>query len=87
MTRIVPKEYYQYMNELQAVDFVLAELSLYLDTHPEDEATIAQVAQFQRRRASIVQQFEAAFGPLRHYGHSSTASKWAWVEGPWPWQV
>lgn len=87
MSRVVPKEYYQYMSELQALDFVLVELTLYLDTHPDDQATIAQFSQFQHRRASIMQQFEAAFGPLRHYGASSIGKNWTWSDGPWPWQV
>ncbi len=87
MSRVVPKEYYQYMNELQAIDFVLIELSLYLDTHPDDQASIAQFSQFQRRRASIVQQFEASFGALKEYGNSPVGQKWTWADGPWPWQV
>ena len=32
----MPPEYYQLMEQLQAVDFVLVELTLYLDTHNED---------------------------------------------------
>jgi len=32
----VPAEYYQMMEQLQAVDFVLVELTLYLDTHNDD---------------------------------------------------
>lgn len=32
----LPAEYYQLMEQLQAVDFVLVELTLYLDTHHND---------------------------------------------------
>jgi len=87
MSRVVPKEYYQYMNELQAVDFVLLELTLYLDTHPDDSATIAQFSQFQKRKTSLMQQFETSFGPLREYGHSPIGQTWSWADSPWPWQV
>lgn len=87
MTRTVPKEYYPYMNELQAVDFVLVELTLYLDTHPDDAQALSQFAQFQRRKHALIQQFEASFGPLREFGNSPVDKTWAWNEGPWPWQV
>ena len=29
-------QYYEMLEELQALDFVLVELNLYLDTHPGD---------------------------------------------------
>ena len=30
----MPPEYYQLLEELQTADFVIVELTLYLDTHP-----------------------------------------------------
>jgi spore coat protein JB len=75
------------MSELQAIDFVLVELTLYLDTHPDDTQAIAQFAQFQRRKTALMAQFESAFGPIRGFGNSPVGSQWTWAEGPWPWQV
>ncbi|EPZ41601.1 MULTISPECIES: spore coat protein CotJB [Alicyclobacillus] len=84
----LPKAYYQYLHELQAVDFVLVELSLYLDTHRDDTQALAQLQQFQKRKHNLVAQFEASFGPLYQYGESQTDAKhWAWADAPWPWQV
>lgn len=82
-----PREYYQYLSELQAVDFVLVELTLYLDTHPEDPQSLAQFSQFQRRKMALMAQFENAFGPLREFGNSPAGGRWMWAESPWPWQV
>ncbi len=47
----LPKEYYEWLEELQALDFALVELTLYLDTHPNDVATIEQFndLSYQRR--------------------------------------
>lgn len=87
MSKVVRKEYYQYMNELQTVDFVLLELTLYLDTHPDDAAAISQFSQFQKRKVSLMQQFESSFGPLREYGNSPIGQTWSWADSPWPWQV
>ncbi len=87
MAEFMPKAYYQYLHELQSVDFVLVELTLYLDTHPEDSQAFAQFTQFQRRKQNLMQQFETTFGPLREYGNSPSLASWTWSRGPWPWQV
>lgn len=87
-TQPMPKAYYQYMLELQTVDFVLVDLNLYLDTHPNDTKALAQFQQFQKRKHNLVQQYEAAFGPLYGEGVSPVAGdKWTWRDAPWPWQV
>ncbi|MCL6454409.1 MAG: spore coat protein CotJB [Alicyclobacillus sp.] len=86
-TQPLNKEFYRQLGELQAVDFVLVELTLYLDTHPDDQKAIAQFNQFQQRKANLMRQFEAAFGPLQEYGNSPTGQRWSWSEAPWPWQV
>jgi len=86
-TKAVPKEYYRQIGELQAVDFVLVELTLYLDTHPDDQKVIAQFQQFQQRKQTLTQQFETTFGPLKEFGNSPTGQEWTWATSPWPWQV
>ncbi|MCL6445517.1 MAG: spore coat protein CotJB [Alicyclobacillus sp.] len=83
----MPREYYQMLSELQSVDFVLVELSLYLDTHQDDTQALTQFSQYQRRKQVLTQQFEALFGPLHEYGNSPAGQSWGWAEGPWPWQV
>lgn len=85
--RTMPREYYQLLGELQSVDFVLVELTLYLDTHPDDNQALTQFTQFQRRKMTLTQQFEQSFGPMKQFGNSPTGSTWAWDDAPWPWQV
>ncbi|MBD0382740.1 spore coat protein CotJB [Paenibacillus sedimenti] len=83
----MPDSYYKQLHDLQAVDFVLIELTLYLDTHPDDLAALQQYNQFAQKRMQIAHQFEMEFGPLMAYGHSFTKHPWQWIEPPWPWQV
>lgn len=83
----VPESYYKMMYDLQAVDFVLVELTLYLDTHPNDLAAIQQYNQFAQKRKSMAQEFELEFGPLMPFGHAYSKNPWQWVDTPWPWQV
>lgn len=83
----VPNEYYQIMGELQVVDFILVELTLYLDTHPDDVEAINQFNQFAKERKRIKKAFESQFGPLLEYGNSYSGYPWNWKDTPWPWQV
>ncbi|MCA1030552.1 spore coat protein CotJB [Bacillus timonensis] len=83
----MPPEYYALLEELQAIDFVLLELTLYLDTHPQDYQSIQQFNQYSELRKKVAAQFESQFGPLLQYGHSYSNYPWDWDDSPWPWQV
>lgn len=83
----VPAEYYQLMEQLQAVDFVLVELTLYLDTHPDDVEAINQFNHYAKERKQLKKVFESQFGPLLQYGNSYSNYPWNWNDSPWPWQV
>jgi spore coat protein JB len=83
----LPPEYYTLLEELQAVDFVLVELTLYLDTHPHDYDAIQQFNTYSLERKKITKQYESLYGPLLQYGHSYSNYPWNWDDAPWPWQV
>ncbi|MBS4209743.1 spore coat protein CotJB [Bacillus sp. FJAT-50079] len=85
--RQVPPEYYKQLEELQTVDFVIVELTLYLDTHPNDQDAIQQYNTFVHKRKAIKRQFEKDFGALTNFGYSYSQYPWDWKEAPWPWQV
>lgn len=46
MNKKLDDEYYQLLEQIQAADFVLVELTLYLDTHPNDQQALQQFNQF-----------------------------------------
>ena len=83
----VPNEFYQVMEQLQTVDFVLVDLTLYLDTHPDDLEAINQFNHYAKERKQLKKAFESQFGPLLQYGNSYSAYPWNWGDCPWPWQV
>ncbi|USK34843.1 spore coat protein CotJB [Bacillus sp. F19] len=87
MAKTLPPEYYQKLEEIQAVDFVLVELTLYLDTHPDDAQAISQYNQYAQYCRQIKQTFEAQFGPLSQGSPNPSGEYWTWKSGPWPWQV
>jgi spore coat protein JB len=83
----LPKEFYPLMEQLQAIDFVLVELTLYLDTHPDDTAAIQQFNETAQYRQQLKIQVEQYYGPLQQYGNSYSGYPWNWNESPWPWQL
>lgn len=83
----VDDAYYRMLEELQQLDFVLVELTLYLDTHPNDLQAVQQFNQFAQRRQQCAHQFESRYGPLMQFGHSYARYPWNWPDTPWPWQV
>lgn len=87
MSQSLPPEYYQLLEEMQAIDFVLVELNLYLDTHPNDADAIKQFNDTARQSMQLKINFEKKFGPLMHFGQSYSNYPWNWNNTPWPWQV
>ncbi|MDQ0252744.1 spore coat protein JB [Evansella vedderi] len=83
----LPQEFYTMMEELQTLDFVLVELTLYLDTHPDDYNAITQFNEFSHARRILKNQFEEKFGPLQQFGNSYSDYPWNWNDPPWPWQI
>jgi spore coat protein JB len=87
MHQPLPQEYYIMLENLQVTDFVLVELTLYLDTHPQDLDAIKQFNAFSLKRKTLKEKFEAMFHPLEQYGHSYVSYPYSWSESPWPWQI
>jgi spore coat protein JB len=87
MDKAANDEYYKLLCELQTLDFVLVELTLYLDTHPTDMPALQQFNQFAQKRQQVAAAYEVKFGPLLQFGHSFSRYPWQWSQDPWPWQV
>ena len=70
--------------ELQALEFVVLELGIYLDTHPEDEEAFQLYRQYVAIERSAKAAYADANGPLMK---DSTANyeSYRWVRDPWPW--
>ncbi len=73
------------MNRIQVCDFILAEVGLYLDTHPDDKDALAYHAKYQEMRKKAVEEYTRQFGPLTSESHTGI-TRWSWVDTPWPWE-
>lgn len=72
------------LSELQALEFVLTELGMYLDTHQDD----AQAMELYRQYAALEKEgrarYETMYGPVTQTA-TAQSKTWAWLKDPWPW--
>lgn len=75
-------ELLQRINELS---FVLDEMRLFLDTHPDCREGLEFYNKNAVLRANAVADYNRLFGPLRFYDLTDN-NRWQWVNDPWPWE-
>ncbi|RBP37596.1 spore coat protein CotJB [Garciella nitratireducens] len=78
---------YQKLQEIQALEFTLVELNLYLDTHPNDQKALREYNTYGKQLQKSRAQYEAMYGPLCNFGMSLSQYPFKWVEEPWPWDM
>lgn len=71
--------------ELQALNFALYELALYLDTHRDDQEALSLYRNYQQLYRQGREEYVRRFGPLTH-GELSDGDGYAWLDDPWPWE-
>jgi spore coat protein JB len=73
------------LNKISKCNFVLNDLNLYLDTHPNDKQALKMYGQYQRQSSESVAEYEKMYGPLTP-GLTNRTDTWNWIDGPWPWE-
>ena len=71
--------------ELMALDFVVQELKLYLDTHKDDREAFAALQTCIRLSREGRRRYVEQYGPITA-DDMRYADRFAWVDAPWPWQ-
>lgn len=76
------------LTQIQALEFVAVELTLFLDTHPTEQRAIQDYNVVTQNLTALKKQYEAVYGPLTVYGTSPNPTNvWRWIEEPWPWDI
>ena len=73
------------LGELQALEFVLIELALYLDTHKDDTEAFALFQQYAALEEAARKKYEATYGPVTLFATANGKNWSSWVNDPWPW--
>lgn len=72
--------------ELQALEFVVLELGLYLDTHQDDTEAMELFRQYVALEKEGRKRYEAQYGPLTQSA-AAQSKTFDWIKDPWPWNA
>lgn len=70
------------LKEIATYDFAIADLSLFLDTHPNSIRAQKKMEEYRGKSASLTKEYEEFFGPITK---GVTTNQWQWISDPWPW--
>ena len=73
------------LSELMAIDFAAHDLSLYLDTHPNDAEAFAVYRDLKRLCKEGHERYARLYGPISKTDLIESGS-YTWLKGPWPWE-
>lgn len=73
------------LNQLRALEFVVLELGLYLDTHPFDREAFSLFRKYAEMEKTAKEAYVSQNSPLLSCD-AARDNTYTWVNGPWPWQ-
>jgi hypothetical protein len=74
------------MKELQIYEFIVHEIHLYLDTHPNDQKMLYLFHHYNKEAKKAREVYEFEFGSLTVSELEQANGSWSWVDTPWPWE-
>lgn len=72
--------------ELMALDFAVAELGLYLTTHPEDQEVLQLYWNYVKLSQEGQEKYRKLYGPL-YMTDLTPEEGFSWLKDPWPWEA
>lgn len=75
----------QLLKDIGIVDFILIELTLYLDTHPMDRNAMEYFNHYNRIRNQMEKEFSQKYYPL-NTRMAESSKEWRWGATPLPWE-
>ncbi len=73
------------LKRLQVCDFVLTEMGLFLDTHPNHRAALEYFNKYLQMKKEVELEYTKNYGPIQ-FTDNNNADTWNWIENPWPWE-
>jgi spore coat protein JB len=73
------------MTEMMAIDFVVDELELYLDTHAGDREAFALYQTMLTMQKEARERLVRLCGPIQQTDQLGM-DRYVWLNSPWPWE-
>ncbi len=75
------------LNDIGIVDFILVDLTQYLDTHPYDQAALNYFTHYSKIKQKMVHEFSMNFYPLtKEHNDSTKEFRWNSPKTPLAWE-
>lgn len=75
------------LHDISILDFIVVELNLYLDTHPQDRNAMEYFKHYNRMNNHAKQEYSAKYGPLAiSLADSDNCGDWQWALSSMPWE-
>ncbi len=74
------------MHNLQAYNFAMAEVALFLDTHPDDKVALSYFKKYGELKDMAEKEFTSSYGPITTSTTNYDFTTWNWIDNPWPWE-
>lgn len=72
--------------QLMQYQFVLIDLDLYLDTHPNDQEAINLYHKYLTIKKQMCDKYESMYGAITLDSNYLGTNSWTWKNSPWPWE-
>lgn len=74
------------LTQLQALEFVVQELALYLDTHPSDGEAFSLFQKYTAMEKEARAAYASDNGPVMR-SDAAASKTYTWPNNPWPWHM
>lgn len=72
--------------EIGMIDFVIVEMTEYLDTHPNDKEAIDYVSHYICMKNTMMQDYAEKYEPLSIATANTSKKTWSWATQDPPWK-
>ncbi|MEG0895457.1 MAG: spore coat protein CotJB [Oscillospiraceae bacterium] len=72
------------LRHIQMCEFILTEVTLYLDTHKNDKEALAFFNKHKEMLLKYKNEYTTKYGALTILDNNET---WNWVDTKWPWEL
>lgn len=75
----------QLLHFIDVVSFAANDISLFLDTHPDDAKALKTFQHYSDLRQNALRTYAENYGPLT-MNTAVSSDHWYWATQPWPWE-
>jgi len=72
------------LRKIQTSKFVMWELHIFLDTHPNNREVIMRYENEKKKCEKLMEEYENKYGPIKE--PKNETNRFSWISSPWPWE-